>query len=265
MPGRLNTFSTSTAPAIRKENCRPMMVTIGTSELRTACRQSTWPAVNPFARAVRMKSSPVTSSPAERVTRVRTAAWGNASATAGSRRDLMAAAGSLQPGKPPAENQCSVVEKSRMKRIPNQKSGTDMPISAKVDAARSGACRGCAAKRHADCDGDRHRHQGERQRDLQPLRDQRGDRHAIGGGLAEIPGKGAPDPGEIADIGRLIETKLAFECCDGVRLRRGSKQDRRGISRQQVQRREDDQRRREKSERERGKAAENEAKRLQIF
>ena len=29
--------------------------------------------------------------------------------------------------------------------MPNQKSGTDMPISANADAARSGARRGCAA------------------------------------------------------------------------------------------------------------------------
>ena len=53
MPGRLNTFSTITAPASRKANCRPMTVVTGISALRSTWRHITAPGASPLARAVR--------------------------------------------------------------------------------------------------------------------------------------------------------------------------------------------------------------------
>ena len=79
------------------------MVSTGSMALRSAWRHNTARRGSPLARAVRMKSSPSTSSSAERVTRARIAACGTASATDGRISDFSAGqAPALQPGKPPA-------------------------------------------------------------------------------------------------------------------------------------------------------------------
>ena len=53
-PGRTNTFSTTIAPAIRLANCRPMIVSTGTSAFGSASRHSAARRDTPLARAVRM-------------------------------------------------------------------------------------------------------------------------------------------------------------------------------------------------------------------
>ena len=65
-------------PAIRKENCMPMMVSTGIMRVAQGHGATmAWRcSARPLARAVRMKSSPSTSISAERMTRVRMAAWG---------------------------------------------------------------------------------------------------------------------------------------------------------------------------------------------
>ena len=127
-PGRLNTFSTTTVPVSRLANCSPMIVSTGTKALRSTWRHSTSRSLRPLARAVRTKSSRSTSSTAERVMRARIAACTAASATAGSSNALNAShALSSQPGKPPAENHCSLTENTRINRIANQKFGSAMP------------------------------------------------------------------------------------------------------------------------------------------
>ena len=127
-PGRTNTFSTTIAPAIRLANCRPMMVRMGTSALGSACRQSAARRDTPFARAVRMKSSPSASSTADRVTRVRIAACTTPSAIAGRTSAPKARIGWSQPGNPPAGTIRKVTAKTITSRIASQKFGTARPI-----------------------------------------------------------------------------------------------------------------------------------------
>ena len=132
MPGSTKTFSTTMVPVMRLANCRPATVRTGIMALRSTWRQSAWRRVRPLARAVRTKSSRITSITAERVTRARIAACTSASAMAG----RMSAArpsskpppsSSVQPGKPPALTHCNCTAKSRMSRIANQKFGIAMP------------------------------------------------------------------------------------------------------------------------------------------
>ncbi len=52
-PGQLNTVSTTTAPEMTAENCRPATVTTGPSAFLSACLYSTICSGTPLARAVR--------------------------------------------------------------------------------------------------------------------------------------------------------------------------------------------------------------------
>jgi hypothetical protein len=70
----LKTFSTTIEPPSRKPNCSPIMVTTGMSALRMPCLITTRTSSSPFARAVRMKSSPRISTNEERVKRAMIAA-----------------------------------------------------------------------------------------------------------------------------------------------------------------------------------------------
>ena len=54
MPDQANTVSVMTAPPIRPPRSRAMIVVIGMSALRKACRITTVRSVSPLARAVRM-------------------------------------------------------------------------------------------------------------------------------------------------------------------------------------------------------------------
>ncbi|MCY1545575.1 hypothetical protein D9M68_815250 [compost metagenome] len=106
----------------------PMTVMTGIIALRSTWVHSTMRCDTPLARAVRTKSSRITSSTAERVMRARIAACTTASDSAGSSSDLIPAKmPSPQPSKPPAENHCSCTENTRISRIANQKLGMAMP------------------------------------------------------------------------------------------------------------------------------------------
>ena len=119
-------------PASKNESCNPRIVTTGIKAFLTACLQSAAFLLSPFARAVRTKSSLTVSKTAERVTRAKIAACGNAKATAGKTRDFSAAPKPIsQPANPPAENQPSLTEKNKINRIANQKFGTATPSCAK--------------------------------------------------------------------------------------------------------------------------------------
>lgn len=72
-------------------------------------------------------------------------------------------------------------------------------------------------QRDGDCDGEGDRQQRQRQRDRQPFKDQAGNRHAIGIGLAEIAAEYADQPLAIAPKERLIESKLVTEGCERFR------------------------------------------------
>jgi len=65
-PGMTNTFSITTAPMRRLVICSPVTVSTGSAALRSPWAMSACPGLRPFARAVRMKSSSITSSTAER-------------------------------------------------------------------------------------------------------------------------------------------------------------------------------------------------------
>ena len=69
-PGHAKIVSVITAPPMICPSSRPASVTIGIAELRSVCLPITRPSPSPLARAVRMYSSPRTSSTAERVRRV---------------------------------------------------------------------------------------------------------------------------------------------------------------------------------------------------
>ena len=136
-PGSTKTFSTTMVPVIRLANCSPATVSTGIMALRSTCRHKAWRRVRPLARAVRTKSSRITSSTADRVTRARIAACTSASAIAGSTSAFSASkrlvavtaplSSSTQPGKPPALTHCRCTAKSRMSRMANQKLGMAMP------------------------------------------------------------------------------------------------------------------------------------------
>ena len=66
MPGITNTFSITTVPAMRAPSCRVPTVTRETEAFRTPWTRAAPRRVRPLAMAVRMKSSPITSSMAER-------------------------------------------------------------------------------------------------------------------------------------------------------------------------------------------------------
>ena len=115
-------------PASKKESYKPSIVTTGIKAFLKACFQSAAFLLSPFARAVRTKSSRMVSKTAERVTLAKIAACGKASDIAGKVNDFSPAPTPIsQPGKPPAENQPSLTEKSNIKRIANQKLGTAIP------------------------------------------------------------------------------------------------------------------------------------------
>ena len=119
-------------PASKNESCKPRIVTTGIRAFLTACRQSAEFLLSPFARAVRTKSSRTVSKTAERVTRAKIAACGRARETAGKTNDFKAAPKPIsQPANPPAENQPSLTEKNKIKRMANQKLGTATPNCAK--------------------------------------------------------------------------------------------------------------------------------------
>ncbi len=69
MPGRPNTVSVTIAPPISSAKVRPSTVTTGISALRSAWCSTTRRSDTPLARAVRMWSSPSTSSMLARVKR----------------------------------------------------------------------------------------------------------------------------------------------------------------------------------------------------
>ena len=113
-------------------NCSADKAITEVSEFGSTWRHSTALRDKPLARAVRTKSSRSTFSTAERVTRARMAACTTASEMAGSSKDCSAGhrpppSSSLQPGKPPAENQLSLTENSKINKIANQKLGMAMP------------------------------------------------------------------------------------------------------------------------------------------
>ena len=74
MPGHAKTVSTTIEPPSRNPNCNPIIVTTGISALRNVCRRITTGSESPLARAVRTKSSWMTSTNDERVKRAMTAA-----------------------------------------------------------------------------------------------------------------------------------------------------------------------------------------------
>ena len=129
------------APAKRNENCSPMIVSTGIIALRNPCRQSACRADNPLARAVRMKSSPNTSSSDDRMTRARIAACGNANAIAGSVSARIPAKNpASHPPKPPAENHRRLIAKIRTSIIANQKFGMATPSCVAPITPKSPAC-----------------------------------------------------------------------------------------------------------------------------
>jgi hypothetical protein len=65
-PGTPKACSTATEPPSTKPSRTPEMVITGSSALGSACRITTRPSLSPLARAVRTKSSPMTSSRQER-------------------------------------------------------------------------------------------------------------------------------------------------------------------------------------------------------
>ena len=65
-PGTPNACSTATDPPSTKPSSTPEIVTTGSSAFGSAWRITTIPSRNPFARAVRTKSSPMTSSRQDR-------------------------------------------------------------------------------------------------------------------------------------------------------------------------------------------------------
>ena len=75
--------STGIDPASTKPSRMPDRVITGSSALGSACSVITIRPVSPFARAVRTKSSRITSSREERAMRVIYAAWPRPSTTAG--------------------------------------------------------------------------------------------------------------------------------------------------------------------------------------
>ena len=105
-----------------------MMVSTGISALRSACRHRAWLRLNPFARAVRMKSSSSVSISEERMTRARIEACGRASAMAGRVSAFKACPKpASHPGKPPAENQRRLMAKTSTRIMANQKLGMATP------------------------------------------------------------------------------------------------------------------------------------------
>ena len=54
MPGRANTFSTTSVPPIRKPMLMPSTVTAGMTALRSTCRRNSRRAGTPLDRAVVM-------------------------------------------------------------------------------------------------------------------------------------------------------------------------------------------------------------------
>ncbi len=126
-------------PASSSANCRPITVITGIMALRSTWPHSVARRLRPLARAVRTKSSRITSSTDERVKRARIAPCTTASDTAGSssacrpsQRPCQKPSSKYQPSKPPAENHCSFTENSRISRMANQKLGMAMPICASV-------------------------------------------------------------------------------------------------------------------------------------
>ena len=115
-----------------------MMVKTGTNAFRNPWFSSACLRLKPFARAVRIKSSVITSSRARRMTRVRIAACGKARAMAGRvrlaipRQTLMMLIRppTSQPSKPPAGNTPKVMAKTKTNMMANQKLGMAMPICA---------------------------------------------------------------------------------------------------------------------------------------
>lgn len=73
MPGQANTVSVRMAPPMSWPTCMPKMVTMGIMEFRNPCITTTAQKDSPLARAVRTKSSFITSMSDERVMRAREA------------------------------------------------------------------------------------------------------------------------------------------------------------------------------------------------
>ncbi|CFN69850.1 Uncharacterised protein [Bordetella pertussis] len=85
-PGMLNTDSVTTTPLISSATPTPITVAMGTAALRRAWPSSTPVSPSPLARAVRMKSSPMTSMMLVRVMRAISATYTVDSASEGRTR-----------------------------------------------------------------------------------------------------------------------------------------------------------------------------------
>src|SRR5437667_693318 len=165
-PGSAKMVSVSTAPLSNRPSCSPTSVTTGSSALRSACRLTTRRSARPFARAVRMKSSPRTSSIVERPMRAMAAMAVEPSATAGSTRcrtllrtivQLPATSPSssgapvirrysrLPSMMPPRGNQPSMPPNTSSRRIPVQNTGIETPTSTPTIDPVSSAERGYRA------------------------------------------------------------------------------------------------------------------------
>ncbi len=96
---------------------------------------------------MRTKSSRITSSADDRVTRASTADWTSASATVGRISERSAATGSPQPGNPPGGSQRSFTAKSSTSSMESQKAGTAMPswLSSMMTQSPPRPCRAAAA------------------------------------------------------------------------------------------------------------------------
>src|SRR5262249_30059137 len=99
-----------------------------------------------------------------------------------------------------------------------------------------------STERDRDGYGKHDHHQRQRKRNRQYLKNQAGNRHTLGKGLAEVYTEYANKPFSIAPQERLIEPKLVAEACERFRCGRRAQHDGGLIARQQIHHRKNQQR-----------------------
>src|SRR5580698_2325902 len=211
-PGQLKMVSVTMAPASSAPNCSPTTVTIGTSALGSAWRQTTAVSLSPLARAVRMYSCPSSSSIAVRTMRVRIAASDAPIAIDGSTRYCQSIALCLPPLlAPDTGSHPSETEKIRISTGPKAMPGgkTEQAHHRKRLIDPAPAPHGCKnARGQSQHKSHRQRRSCKRKRIRIPRRDQMAHRIVQANRTAQVAMQNARPIAHVLHAKRQIESIL---------------------------------------------------------